>query len=96
MQMPQEQRFFYARTVDVHNTSGRILRRLPQGIRTLIGHEVDTTICTVGIKGDVTGLSLTPEDARQEGEEQLKLRQKYAAWTGFPTHGEIIISVEEF
>jgi len=92
--MSREQRFFAARVVDVENTSGPVLRHLPESIRALFGYEVAATISFGGL--DVIGLTSTPEAAQKEGEELLAWRKQFASFTGFPADHEFIIPVEEF
>lgn len=92
--MTQEQGFFAAHIVDVKNTSGPFLRRLPHGVRALFGYEVDATLSFGGQRGlDVIELSPTPEAARQKGVERI------AHWGRFSpgvNQSDFIIQVKQF
>lgn len=77
--MAQEQGFFAARIINVENTSGPLLRHLPEGVRALLGHEVASTI-SYGVTTNaevVVGLSTSREAALQKGEDQIEHWKKF-------------------
>jgi len=93
--MAHEQGFFVARIINVENTSGPLLRHLPEGVRALVGQEVGTTISIGGPRGlDVIGLSTTPEAARDRGKKLAEWRKNFAPWEYQPE--DIVIRVEPF